>query len=117
MVKINLTALGNQLETAWVPLEIAQLEEYHCLLVLYQGSYPPHHHDKDEFFLVLEGVVDIEIEGGGTVTLHEKEGLLVKAGQHHRPSTRTPKALVLLFEAQGMSYQPVVMVGQAIDHE
>ena len=117
MIKVNLSALGAELETAWVPLKVAQLEDYCCLLVLYQGSYPPHYHDKGEFFLVLEGVVDIEIEGAGTVTLHEKEALLVQAGQHHRPITRTPKALVLLFEAQDLNYKPVVMVGQALDHE
>ncbi|MBN1485881.1 MAG: cupin domain-containing protein [Chloroflexia bacterium] len=117
MAKMNLAALGARLETPWLPLEVARLGDYHCLLVLYQGSYPAHHHDKDEFFLVLEGTVDIEIEGAGTVTLHEKEGLLVQAGQHHRPITRTASALVLLFESKDLSYKPVVMVAQADDQE
>lgn len=112
MAKLNLTALGTQIETAWVPLEISQVDGYHCLLVRYEGSYPPHYHNKDEFFLVLDGVVDIEIEGGGTVTLHEREASVVRAGLHHRSITRTPSALVLLFEAQDITYSPVVMVSQ-----
>ena len=117
MGKVDLSALGTTLQTPWVPLEISRVDDYRCLLVLYEGNYPPHLHNKDEFFLVLEGVVDIEIEGGGTVTLREKEGMVVRAGLHHRSITRTPKALVLLFEASDITYNPVVMVGQVSEHE
>lgn len=117
MGKVNLAALGTRLETPWVPMEFAQVDDYHALLVLYQGSYPPHYHNKDEFFLVLSGAVDIEIEGGGTVTLQEKEGLVVRAGLHHRSIARTPSALVLLFEAKDITYNPVVMVGQVQEHD
>jgi len=117
MGKVNLTTLGAALETAWVPLEISQVDDYRVLLVLYEGSYPPHYHNKDEFFLVLEGVVEIEIEGGGTVTLQEQEGMVVRAGLHHRSVTRTPKALVLLLESKDIIYSPVVMVGQVSEHE
>ncbi len=117
MAKIDLAALGRALETAWVPLEVSQVDNYHCLLVLYQGSYPPHFHNRDEFFMVLEGAVDIEIEGGGTITLREKEATVVKAGLHHRSVARTPSALVLLFEAKDITYNPVVMVGQVGEHE
>jgi mannose-6-phosphate isomerase-like protein (cupin superfamily) len=115
MGKVNLAALGNKLTTAWVPLEISQVDDYHVLLVLYEGSYPPHYHSKDEYFIVLQGIVDIEIEGGGTVTLHEQEAMVVRAGLHHRSITRTPKALVLLLEAKDITYNPVVMVGQVAE--
>ncbi len=112
MAKIDLTALGSKLETAWVPLEVSQVDSYHCLLVLYEGSYPPHYHNKDEFFLVLQGAVDLEVEGAGTVMLREKEAMVVRANLHHRSIARTPKALVLLLEAQDITYNPVVMVSQ-----
>ncbi len=112
MGKINLTTLGAALETAWVPLEVSQVDDYHCLLVLYEGSYPPHYHNKDEFFLVIQGTVEVEIEGGGSVILQEKEGMVVRAGLHHRSITRTPRALVFLLEAKDITYNPVVMVGQ-----
>jgi len=115
MAKVNLAALGNKLTTAWVPLEINQVDDYHVLLVLYEGSYPPHYHNKDEYFVVLQGIVDIEIEGGGTVTLHEQDATVVRAGLHHRSIARTPKALVLLFEAKDITYNPVVMVGQVAE--
>lgn len=115
MAKVNLKALGSKLTTAWVPLEIGQVDDYHVLLVLYEGSYPPHYHNKDEYFVALQGVVDIEIEGGGTVTLHEQEAMVVRAGMHHRSITRTPQALVLLIEAKDITYNPVVMVGQVAE--
>lgn len=117
MGKVNVAAVGAKLENPWVPLEIGQVDDYRCLLVLYEGSYPPHHHNRDEFFLVLEGVVEIEIEGAGTITLREKEATVIKAGLHHRSITRSDRALVLLFEAQDITYNPVVMVGQADEHE
>ena len=112
MAKVNLAALGSKLETAWVPLEVNQVDDFHCLLVLYEGSYPPHYHNKDEFFLVLQGAVEIEIEGGGTVALHEQEATVIRANLHHRSVARTPRALVLLLEAKDITYNPVVMVGQ-----
>jgi mannose-6-phosphate isomerase-like protein (cupin superfamily) len=115
MAKANLAALGGRLEMAWVPLEVSQVDDYHVLLVLYEGNYPPHYHNKDEFFFVLQGVVDVEIEGGGTVTLHEQEATVVRSGLHHRSITRTPKALVLLFEEKAITYNPVVMVGQVAE--
>ena len=115
MAKVNLATLGKSLTTAWVPLEVSQVDGYHVLLVLYEGSYPPHYHNKDEYFVVLQGIVDIEIEGGGTVTLHEQEAMVVRAGLHHRSIARTPQALVLLFEAQDITYSPVVMVGQVAE--
>jgi mannose-6-phosphate isomerase-like protein (cupin superfamily) len=117
MNKVDLPALGAKLKTPWVPLEISDMGEYHGLLVLYEGSYPPHYHNKDEFFLVLEGMVDVEIEGGGTITLREKESLLIPAGVHHRSSARTPRALVFIFESKDISYNPVVMVGQVAEFE
>lgn len=117
MGKVNVAALGAKLESAWVPLEIGQVDDHRCLLVLYEGNYPPHHHNKDEFFYVLEGVVDIEIEGAGTVTLREHEATVIHAGLHHRSVTRTERALVLLFEAVDITYNPVVMVGQADELE
>ena len=115
MARVNLVALGSKLTTAWVPLEVSQVDGYHALLVLYEGSYPPHFHNKDEFFLVLQGAVDIEVEGAGTVTLHEQEAMVVRSGLHHRSIARTAKALVLLFEAQDITYHPVVMVEQVAE--
>jgi len=117
MAKVDLSTVGAALEIAWVPLEISQVDDYRCLLVLYQGSYPPHFHNKDEFFVVLEGIVEVEIEGGGTTIMHEKEAMVVRAGLHHRSVARTPSALVLLFEARDITYNPVVMVGQVAEHE
>ena len=115
MNKVDLSALGAKLDTPWVPLEVARLEDYHILLALYEGSYPPHYHNKEEFFLVLEGEVNVEIEGAGTVTLRPKDALLIPAGVHHRSSARTPRALVLIVEHREISYNPVVMVAQVTD--
>lgn len=116
-MKVNLPALGAKLETPWVPLEVSQVEDYHCLLVRYQGSYPPHFHNRPEFFLVIEGKVEIEVEGGATIILREKEGTLIPAGMHHRSTALSDQALVLLFEAKDITYNPVVMVGQVSEDE
>jgi mannose-6-phosphate isomerase-like protein (cupin superfamily) len=58
------------------------------------------HDDTDEFFLVLDGQLDIAIrdgEGGErTVTLNKGEIFIVPKGVEHKPSS--PGASVLLFE-------------------
>jgi mannose-6-phosphate isomerase-like protein (cupin superfamily) len=59
-----------------------------------QGEYHWHRHAReDEFFLVLEGRLLIDLEGG-TVALERHQGYTVPAGQLHR--TRAEQLTVIL---------------------
>ncbi|MBS7623804.1 cupin domain-containing protein, partial [Candidatus Bathyarchaeota archaeon] len=59
----------------------------------FKGTFPWHTHQKDEFFLVLEGSFVLETEES-KVTLNEGDCITVKNRLRHRPSCMQ-KATVL----------------------
>src|SRR3982074_3165870 len=69
---------------------------------IFEGDFPWHKHDdQDEFFLVLEGEIFLDVEGRGTQRLQQHEGYTVPKGVVHRP--RSPqKAAVLMVESLGI---------------
>ena len=65
---------------------------------VFKGEFHWHAHEReDEFFLVLDGKLEIEIEGRPTVVLKKHEGVLVPKGVRHRPIA-TDGATVLMVE-------------------
>jgi mannose-6-phosphate isomerase-like protein (cupin superfamily) len=69
---------------------------------LFEGDFPWHKHDdQDEFFLVLEGEILLDVEGRGTQRLRRHEGYTVPKGVVHRP--RSPeKSAALMVESLGI---------------
>jgi mannose-6-phosphate isomerase-like protein (cupin superfamily) len=68
-----------------------------------EGDFHWHKHDEtDEFFLVLEGQLLIDLEDRDTVTLAPHQGFTVPRGVVHR--TRAPvRTAILMVEAEGVS--------------
>jgi mannose-6-phosphate isomerase-like protein (cupin superfamily) len=68
-----------------------------------EGEFHWHKHDDtDEFFLVLEGRLLIDLEDRDTVTLEPHQGFTVPSGVVHR--TRAPvRTAILMVEAEGVS--------------
>jgi mannose-6-phosphate isomerase-like protein (cupin superfamily) len=65
---------------------------------VFEGEFHWHAHEhEDEFFLVLEGALSIELEGRDTVHLGPLEGVMVPRGVRHRPLAPTG-ATVLMVE-------------------
>jgi mannose-6-phosphate isomerase-like protein (cupin superfamily) len=66
------------------------------------GEFHWHKHDvEDEFFLVLDGTLLIDVEGHGTVTLERHQGYTVPRGVVHR--TRAPvRTTILMVEPSGV---------------
>jgi mannose-6-phosphate isomerase-like protein (cupin superfamily) len=67
-----------------------------------EGDFHWHHHDdQDEFFLVLEGRLLIDLEDRDTVTLEPHQGYTVPKGVEHR--TRAPvRTAILMVESAGV---------------
>jgi mannose-6-phosphate isomerase-like protein (cupin superfamily) len=57
-----------------------------CLrLAVFEGEYRWHHHpDSDELFLVVEGILQIDLENGDSVELAEWQSIVIPAGTVHR---------------------------------
>jgi mannose-6-phosphate isomerase-like protein (cupin superfamily) len=69
---------------------------------VFQGDFPWHKHDnQDEFFLVLEGEMWMDVQGREPVLLRQHQGFTVPRGVVHRP--RSPeKSAVLMVEEIGI---------------
>ena len=67
-----------------------------------EGEFHWHHHEReDEFFLVLEGELVIELEGAETVRLAPHQGYTVPRGVMHRTSAPT-RTVILMVEPAGV---------------
>jgi mannose-6-phosphate isomerase-like protein (cupin superfamily) len=67
-----------------------------------EGDFHWHKHDEeDEFFYVVEGQLDIDLEGGRTVVLKPGQALTVPKGVMHLPHARG-RTVVLMVETAGV---------------
>jgi mannose-6-phosphate isomerase-like protein (cupin superfamily) len=65
------------------------------------GEFTWHKHDDtDDFFLVIGGVLDIELRDR-TITLTPGELFVVPRGVEHRPAARQGEVQLLLIEPKG----------------
>jgi mannose-6-phosphate isomerase-like protein (cupin superfamily) len=71
------------------------------MVVRVDGEFDWHKHaDTDDFFLVLDGVLDIELRDR-TITLEPGELFVVPRGIEHRPAARHGEVQLLLIEPKG----------------
>jgi mannose-6-phosphate isomerase-like protein (cupin superfamily) len=98
--KINLADKLATCSEHWSPRTVAQLNDYDVMVVKVQGEFVWHKHDEtDDFFMVLNGKLDIELRDR-TVTLRPGEMFIVPKGVEHRPVARE-EVHVLLIEPTG----------------
>lgn len=81
----------------WSPKIVGELNGQHVKLVKFQGEFVWHKHDQeDEMFLVIEGVLKMELRDK-TIVIHKNEFLIVPKGTEHRP-VADEEVSVMLFE-------------------
>jgi mannose-6-phosphate isomerase-like protein (cupin superfamily) len=101
---IDLAAALASFTEAWSPRIVTTVNDYDIRLARFAGEHVWHvHTDTDEFFLVLDGAIDIglrEEAGERTVTLRRGEVFVVPRGVFHKPSS-ADGAAVLLVEPTG----------------
>jgi mannose-6-phosphate isomerase-like protein (cupin superfamily) len=80
----------------WSPRTVATFNGHDVMVVKVLGEFVWHKHDAtDDFFLVLKGVLDIELRDR-TVTLRAGEMFVVPRGVEHRPVAREETHLLLI---------------------
>lgn len=94
--KVSLKAAVARMTHAYEPEPVARIDGHQALVVRYEGEYPEHTHDRDEFLLCVEGTIVMTV-GGEEVTLGPQEGLRIPAGTPHAP--RSEGAVGLIFES------------------
>ena len=93
----NLAAKLAAFTDRFSPRTVATYNGNDIMVAKLEGPFHWHKHDDtDDFFLVLQGTLDIELRDR-TVTLNPGELFVVPMGVEHRPVAK-PTAQVLVFE-------------------
>jgi mannose-6-phosphate isomerase-like protein (cupin superfamily) len=99
--KVDLAQKFSLFSEQWRPKIVARLNNYDVMVVRVEGEFVWHSHpETDDFFLVVEGELDIELRDR-TVTLTAGELFVVPKGVEHRPAARKGEVKLLLIEPQG----------------
>ena len=87
----------------WFNQTLTTVNDSVVRLGIIEGDFHWHKHDvEDEFFLVLEGQLLIDLEDRETVTLNPHQGYTVPRGVMHR--TRAPmRTAILMVEPAGVA--------------
>jgi mannose-6-phosphate isomerase-like protein (cupin superfamily) len=82
----------------WFNQTLTSVNDAVVRLGVLEGEFHWHKHDnEDEFFLVLEGELEIDIEDAETVVLRPHQGITITRGVVHRPRAAT-RTVVLMVE-------------------
>ncbi|WP_078965532.1 cupin domain-containing protein [Streptomyces aureocirculatus] len=101
---IDLSEALASFDAVWSPRIVTHVNDYDVRVAKFKGEYIWHvHDDTDEFFLVLDGELDIALRdasGERTVTLSKGSVFTVPRGTEHKPVAHSG-ASALLFEPTG----------------
>jgi mannose-6-phosphate isomerase-like protein (cupin superfamily) len=94
---VNLAEKLAGIEDYWDPHVVGELNDQQVKLAKLKGEFIWHHHqNEDELFLVLEGVLVLELRDGA-VTLNPGEFFIVPRGVEHKP-VAPEEVHLLMFE-------------------
>jgi mannose-6-phosphate isomerase-like protein (cupin superfamily) len=98
---INLSNALRSFEEIYSPRIVTRMNDYDVRIAHVKGEHVWHvHADTDEFFLVLEGHLDIALRDANgaerTVSLRQGDVFVVPKGTQHKPSS--PGGSILMFE-------------------
>jgi mannose-6-phosphate isomerase-like protein (cupin superfamily) len=97
---ISLTAALASFDVLWSPRIVTRVNDYDVRVAKVHGEHLWHtHDDTDEFFLVLDGELQIALRDR-TVVLARGDVFTVPRGTEHKPSSPTG-AQILMFEPTG----------------
>ena len=97
MQKVIIEDKFNLFSEYWSPKIVGELNGQHVKLAKLKGEFVWHKHDEeDEIFLVIDGVLQMELKDK-TIVINKNEFLIVPKGTEHRPVADS-EVLVMLFE-------------------
>ena len=99
---IELAAALASFDALWSPRIVTRVNDYDVRIAKVSGEHVWHVHDNtDEFFLVLDGELTIELRER-TVVLPKGSVFVVPRGVEHKPSAAAGTS-ILMFEPTGTS--------------
>ena len=99
--RIDVPALVAAATQKWSNQTLTRVNESVVRLGIVEGEFHWHKHDHDdEFFFILEGRLDIDLEGR-TIELNPGQGVTITRGVMHRPRA-TRKTVMLMVETNAI---------------
>ena len=93
---IDLSEKLSMFSEHWSPRTVTQFNDCDVMVVKVKGEFVWHKHDDtDDFFLVLKGILDIQLRDQ-TITLGPGQMYVVPKGVEHRPVAREEVHLLLI---------------------
>jgi mannose-6-phosphate isomerase-like protein (cupin superfamily) len=100
--KVNLPEKFETFSDHWAPRIVARYNDNEVRLVKVEGEFIWHQHDDtDELFLVLDGVLEMELRDR-TVKLEPGDLFVVPRGTEHRPCARSGEVKLLLIDPEDL---------------
>jgi mannose-6-phosphate isomerase-like protein (cupin superfamily) len=110
---ISLAEKFQKFHDLWSPKIICRVDDYDVKIVKVQGELVRHdHRDEDEFFYVLKGRFDLELDDG-TVRIGPGEMAVVPRGVAHKPSA-AEETWLLVFESSGIKHTGDVVTDKTL---
>jgi mannose-6-phosphate isomerase-like protein (cupin superfamily) len=98
---IDVPALVAAATQKWSNQTLTQVNGSVVRLGIVEGEFHWHKHDQDdEFFFILEGRLDIDLEGR-TIALNPGQGVTISRGVMHRPRA-SQKTVMLMVETSNI---------------
>ncbi|MGK0411841.1 MAG: mannose-6-phosphate isomerase-like protein (cupin superfamily) [Polaribacter sp.] len=115
MDAINIQEKLNLFSDHWSPKKVGELNGQQILLAKLKGEFIWHtHENEDEFFMVINGSLDIELKDK-TITLRKGEFFIVPKGVEHKPIAKE-EVHVLLFEPLSIKHTGDVMADITVEN-
>ena len=100
--KVDLLEARKLSDHHWFNRTLCRVNDSLVRLGVFEGEFHWHvHEDEDEFFYVVDGRLEIEIEGRDSIVLEPRQGVMVPRGVRHRPLA-PEGATVLMVEADSI---------------
>ncbi len=93
---VNLKQKAALITDHWSPRVVGEVDDSYIKIAKVKGEFTWHDHQEDEFFMVLEGELSIQMEAE-TVLLRAGEFYVVPKGVQHNP-VATEECTLMLFE-------------------
>ena len=100
LTKFDVPQLVEDNTEDWYNQTLTQVDGSVVRLGIVHGEFHWHHHDdEDEVFFVLDGQLEIDIEGHDTVTLGPHQGFNVPKGVAHRTRAASKTTMLMMSAA------------------
>jgi mannose-6-phosphate isomerase-like protein (cupin superfamily) len=98
--KISVQSVKGLSDHPWFNRTLCAVNDSLVRIGVFHGEFHWHVHEKeDEFFLVLEGLLEIELEARDSVTLKVGEGIMVPRGVRHCPKAPSGATVLMVEQA------------------